>query len=253
VTDANGLQTSTSVLVFPRKVNLSFDTVPSGLTLYFDGIAKPTPYVYDTLVNFQHSIEARNQGNTTTTYTFVSWSDGGTQTHTITAPAVAQSYTATYIVTTSSAPITMGETTVFGSDDSGNGNLLVVQNATLSQTATLQSLSFYVNAAAGNLRLGIYDATGPNGGPGALKAQTNAFAPVVGWNTQNVISPVSLSAGAYWLAYLPSSSSLHFATNFAIGSYRYANVAFGALPATFPAVAGEGTTHWSLYGTLRVP
>ena len=201
VTGANGLQASTSVIVLPQKVNLSFNTLPSALTLYLDGIAKQTPFVYDTLVNFQHSIEARNQGTATTAYTFVSWSDGGAQTHTITVPAVAQSYMATYSVTTSSAPITMGETTVFGSDDSGNGGLLLVQDATLAQTATLQSLSFYVNAAAGNLRLGIYDATGPNGGPGALKAQTNAFAPVVGWNTQSVITPVLLPAGAYWLAY----------------------------------------------------
>jgi hypothetical protein len=114
--------------------------------------------------------------------------------------------------------IRMGETSVFGGNDNGNGNLLLVQDATLSQAATIQSLSFYVNAAGGNLRLGIYDATGPGGGPGALKAQTNAFSPVVGWNTAAVISPVALPPANYWLAYLPSSSSLNFATNFSIGS-----------------------------------
>jgi hypothetical protein len=119
-----------------------------------------------------------------------------------------------------------------------------------SQSATLQNLSFYVKTAGGNLRLGIYDTTGPNGGPGLLKAQTNSFTPVVGWNTANVIAPVSLTAGNYWLAYLPSSDSLHFAANFSSGSYKYANVTFGPMPATFPAVAGQGTTHWSLYGTL---
>ena len=46
--------------VVPRKVNLTFDTAPSGLTLFLDGIAKTTPFVYDTLVGFQHSIEARH-------------------------------------------------------------------------------------------------------------------------------------------------------------------------------------------------
>jgi hypothetical protein len=111
-------------------------------------------------------------------------------------------------------------------------------------------LSFYVKAASGNLRLGIYDATGPNGGPGTLKAQTNAFTPVVGWNTANVTTPVSLPAGNYWLAYLPSSSGLHFATNFSIGSFKYANFTFGPMPTTFPSIAGQGTTHWSFYGTL---
>src|SRR5262245_38646466 len=71
------------------------------------------------------------------------------------------------------APITIGETAVLPGTDSGNANLLLVQSTALAQAGTVQSLSFYVRAAAGNLRLGIYDATGANGGPGALKAQTN--------------------------------------------------------------------------------
>ena len=253
VTDSNGLQTSTSTAVYPYKIDLSFDTAPTGLTLYLDGIAKTTPFVYDTLANFQHSIEARNASTATTTYTFQSWSDGGGQTHTLTVPASAQSYMATYNATPNTTPMTMGETTVFGGNDGGNGNLLIVQNATLSQSATIQSLSFYVTTASGNLRLGIYDATGPGGGPGSLKAQTNAFTPVVGWNTANVITPALLPAGNYWLAYLPSSSSLNFATNFSIGSYKYTNFNFGPMPATFPAIVGQGTTHWSLYGTLTPP
>ncbi len=253
VTDANGLTSATSVIIWPTKVNLSFDSAPSGLTLYLDGIAKLTPFVYDTLVSFNHSIEARNQSTATTNYTFASWSDGGAQTHTITVPAAAQSYTATYTTSPNNTPITAGESNVLSADDSGNANLLIVQSATLSQAATLKSLSFYVNTANGNLRLGIYDATGPGGGPGALMAQTNAFAPVFGWNTANVITPVSLPAGNYWLAYLPSSNSLHFAADFTVGSYKYASFAFGPMPATFPAIAGQGTTHWSLYGTLTVP
>jgi len=104
--------------------------------------------------------------------------------------------------------VTIGETAVLSAGDNGNGNLLSAQRAKLAQAATIQSLSFYVTAASGKLILGIYDATGPNGGPGALKAQTNSFTPVTGWNTANVITPVSLTAGAYWLAYLPSSNAL---------------------------------------------
>jgi hypothetical protein len=248
VTDSDGLQASTQVVIYPDKVDLSFDTIPSGVTLHLDGIAKPTPFVHDALIGFQHSIEARDSITATTTYTFQSWSDGGAQLHTITVPASDQSYTATYSATPN--PITMGETTVFGSTDSGNGDLLLVQDATLSQTATIQSLSFHVLNAAGNLRLGVYDATGPGGGPGALRAQTNSFAAVAGWNTHNVITPVSLPAGDYWLAYFPSSSSLSFSTNFSIGSYKAAPLAFGPMPATYPANHFGGVTHWSLYGTL---
>ena len=177
---------------------------------------------------------------TTTTYTLTCTGTGGSAnnaaTITVTPP--------------SGGTITIGETTVFAGTDSGNGNLLLVQDAVLPQTATIQSLSFNVKTAAGNLRLGIYDATGPGGGPGALKAQTASFKPVAGWNTQPVVTPVSLPAGNYWLAYFPSSSSLSFATNFSIGSYKYANRTYGTMPATFPTVNGSGTTHWSLYATL---
>src|SRR6516164_4417997 len=148
--------------------------------------------------------------------------------------------------------ITIGETNVLSTADSGNGNLLAAQNATLSQPATIQSLSFYVTQASGNLILGIYDASGPNGGPGALKAQTNSFAPVVGWNTANVITSVSLPAGTYWLAYLPSSNSLAFMKGLTSGvSIQYYSYPFGALPATFSTSSSADPYHWSFYATLN--
>ena len=74
------------MIVYPTKVNLSFDTVPSGRTIYLDGIAKITPFVYDTLVGYNHTVEARNQIAGNTSYTFASWSDGGGQQHSITVP-----------------------------------------------------------------------------------------------------------------------------------------------------------------------
>ena len=91
--------------MYPDKVNLTFDTVPAGLTLYLDGIAHTGPFVYDTLIGFNHTIEARNQIIGTNTYNFASWSDGGTQQHLITVPATGQTYTATYNVVTTSAPL----------------------------------------------------------------------------------------------------------------------------------------------------
>jgi Concanavalin A-like lectin/glucanases superfamily len=77
-------------------VNLSFNALPTGLTLYLDGVAKTTPFVYDTLVGFSHNIEARDQSAGGTNYTFGSWSDGGAQAHTIVVPAVDRSFVATF-------------------------------------------------------------------------------------------------------------------------------------------------------------
>ena len=74
------------------------------MTLYLDGIAKTTPFVYDTLTGFQHTIEARNQTFGGANYVFSSWSDGGAQTHTITVPSTDASYTATYRVSAPATP-----------------------------------------------------------------------------------------------------------------------------------------------------
>jgi glucose/arabinose dehydrogenase/PKD repeat protein len=96
VTDSDGLTTTQTVTVFPQKVNLTFNTAPGGLTLFLDGIAKVGGFVYDTLVGFTHTIEARDQGSGSTAYTFQSWSDGGAREHQIVAPSAPQTYTATF-------------------------------------------------------------------------------------------------------------------------------------------------------------
>ena len=140
---------------------------------------------------------------------------------------------------------------VVGRNDSPNGNLLSAQVAKLSKTTTVQSLSFYVTAASGNLILGIYDASGPSGGPGALKASTARFTPTKGWNTAKVATPVSLAAGSYWLAFLPSSNALGFVKTNVTGNCKYYSYSFGGLPGKFStSPASCNPTMWSFYATL---
>lgn len=133
VTDAAGLRDTKSVTVLPEKVALSFSTAPSGLTLYLDGIAKTTPFVYDTLVGFSHTVEARDQNTTDTAYTFTSWSDGAAQLRTIIVPSADQSYAATF----TGVPLNAGPVARWGfqegtgtttTDASGNGNTLTLVN-----------------------------------------------------------------------------------------------------------------------------
>src|SRR5262249_37326289 len=147
--------------------------------------------------------------------------------------------------------ITIGETTILTNDDSGNADLLLAQVATLGQPATIKSLSFYVATAAGALRLGLYDASGPNGGPGAKKAETAELTPVVGWNTAHVAPPAQPPAGNYWLAYAPSDNGLHFRNSGgASGTIAYYTFPYGAMPDTFSTTPTTTTEHWSFYGTL---
>jgi glucose/arabinose dehydrogenase len=147
VTDSNGLTDTKSVTIYPQKVNLTFDTVPSGLTLYLDGIAKTTPFVYDTLVGFNHTIEARNQTSGSNSYNFQSWSDGGAQQHTIAVASTAQSYTATYSVSSTPPPIAFVQT----------------QSATPQSPQSTVATTFTQAQSAGNLDVvvvGWNDSTG---------------------------------------------------------------------------------------------
>jgi hypothetical protein len=169
---------------------------------------------------------------------------------TITATSGTRSGTAGVTVTAGSATSTIGETTVLAEGDGNNGGLIVAQQVTLAQAKNAVSMSFYVTQAAGNLRLGIYRADGSGGGPGTKVAETAEFVPTTGWNTRNVVSSVSLPAGTYWLAYMPSSGSLRFsmARN---GSGTWANQSYGAMPATFPTGRSSGAFHWSFYATVQ--
>ncbi len=169
--------------------------------------------------------------------------------YTVTAASGGVSGTASVTVTAASS-FTIGETSILSTNDNGNGNGLIAQQASLGQTGTVVSMSFYVTTAAGSLELGIYDATGPNGGPGTLKARTASFTPVSGWNTANVISQVSLPAGTYWLAYLPSSNSLGF-RDALTGSARFYSYTYADMPGTFSTSPTSATVHWSLYATLQ--
>ena len=149
----------------------------------------------------------------------------------------------------STATFTIGETNLLPNDDSSNANLIVSQKVTLSQSATLQSLSFYVINAAGKLRLGIYNDVG--GQPGNLLTQTAEFNPIVGWNTQNVLASVLLPTGDYWLAYMPSDNNLHFSMD-TTGSGAWASVLYGSMPVTFPQPITTGAYHWSFYATFTI-
>jgi hypothetical protein len=147
--------------------------------------------------------------------------------------------------------ITIGETAVLTAGDSGNGGLLIVQPATLSVQAVLQSLSFYVTAASQKLVLGIY-ASNSAGLPGVLVAQTAQFTPKVGWNTVVTTTTPTLNPGTYWLCYFPQSNSLDFVKqDGGVPTAYLIKETFGALPATYPSGASTVVTAWSLYATLN--
>lgn len=87
---------------------------PAGRTITVDGVTCTTPCVYQWTASSAHTvaIPSPQAGTTGIQYAFASWSDGGAQSHTITAPASATTYTANfatqYLLTTSANPVAGG-------------------------------------------------------------------------------------------------------------------------------------------------
>ena len=104
VTDAGGLTDTKSVLMNPQTVALNFASTPSGLELVVGSSSIPTPFTRTVIRESKNSVSAVSpQALGGTNYRFVSWSDSGNQSHTITGTASA-TYTATYEVTTDPIP-----------------------------------------------------------------------------------------------------------------------------------------------------
>ena len=96
-TDSGGLTSTASLRLDPKTVNLTFRATKPGLTLSVNGTTQPAPFTATVVVGSANSVSAPSpQTVNHSTYTFVSWSDGGAQSHTITAPATSTTYTATY-------------------------------------------------------------------------------------------------------------------------------------------------------------
>ena len=99
-TDPGGLTSTTSVRLDPKTVVLTFKTNPGGLVLtdlVVNEAPSTTPFSMTVVVGSANSVSAPSpQQFKKSTYFFTSWSDGGAQSHTITAPAVNTTYTATY-------------------------------------------------------------------------------------------------------------------------------------------------------------
>ncbi|HEX6357567.1 PQQ-dependent sugar dehydrogenase [Actinophytocola sp.] len=97
-TDSAGNSTSQTVRLNPRTVQLTFQSNPSGARLVVNSVEQVSPFTRTVIVGSSNSVSAPSpqvfKGGKL--YQFVSWSDGGAQSHNITAPAAATNYRATF-------------------------------------------------------------------------------------------------------------------------------------------------------------
>jgi glucose/arabinose dehydrogenase len=98
-TDADGAADTTYVDVQPRKVTLSFATVPTGATITLDGQPRVTPFSLLGVVGMERDLGAPTpQVVAADSIEWQSWSDAGAALHTVVTPATNTTYTATYQV-----------------------------------------------------------------------------------------------------------------------------------------------------------
>ena len=96
-TDSGGLSDTKVLRLDPRTVVLSFQTIPGGLQLTVGSTTNSATFSRTVIVGSSNTVSAISpQTKGKKTYSFNSWSDGGAQTHVITAPAAATTYTARF-------------------------------------------------------------------------------------------------------------------------------------------------------------
>ncbi len=89
VQDMLGLTHSSFRDILPKKVDITLQSNAVGAQLKLDGQPVTAPYTFQGVVGLIRSIEAVPSN-------FVSWSDGGAKSHTISTPASNTTYTATF-------------------------------------------------------------------------------------------------------------------------------------------------------------
>jgi glucose/arabinose dehydrogenase/PKD repeat protein len=150
VTDAGGLQSSTSVMLQPQTVALTFQTSPTGLQLTVNASSSATPFTRTVIRGSANSVAAPSpQTLGQQQYQFSSWSDGGLQSHTVTAPGTPATYTVTYSASSTTWPglvaayaMDEGAGTTLG-DRSGRGHTGAISGATWSSQGRFDgALSF---------------------------------------------------------------------------------------------------------------
>jgi glucose/arabinose dehydrogenase/PKD repeat protein len=135
--DSSGLTSTTSLLLFPQTTTLTFQTNPPGLQIAVGSGSEATPFSRTVISGSGNSVSAITpQTLNGTNYMFVSWSDGGAQSHVVVANGPA-TYTAVYENAPSTEPPGLVAAWSFNAgsgttaaDVTGNGRTGTISGAT---------------------------------------------------------------------------------------------------------------------------
>jgi glucose/arabinose dehydrogenase len=257
-TDSTGATATTSVRIDPQIMTITVASNPTGANVGIDEIAGAAPLTKQAVIGSTNSISAPSpQTIGGSSYAFSSWSDGGTQTHNIVAPATDTTYTATFTKQTSG---TFGTTTVGSSIDTASINLKEVSKYT-AVASNVTKLTGYISglgAASGSQKIkAILYADNGSGHPGARLGVSNEVTVTAGqaWNWVDFTfpSPVAVQAGTIWMGYIASSTSdltqLRYDPVAGELNYNVNSGGYAAGPTNPFGTPTLSNKHYSLYAT----
>jgi glucose/arabinose dehydrogenase len=137
-TDEGGLSTTTTRRIDPRTVDLTFTSNPPGLQVAVGSAVQTTPFTRTVIQGSENTVSGITpQTGAGVPYVFAAWSDGGAQTHVVTAPTTARSYSATFVrqrLLQSQVVVRAVDSQETGSGSYGGANVLDGNKATFWHT-----------------------------------------------------------------------------------------------------------------------
>ena len=164
--------------------------------------------------------------------------------NTLTMPASTHAASVAYVESTPQS--TVGNTDVFGTTSTYNRRRALP--FTMSENGTIQSISIYHNGGGGDMLLGVYDGATLPANRLAVTAQT-AVSASAGWQTIDLITPVSVSSGTnFWLGWVfESSPGVRYQTG-SPGRAQSGESWSGGMPDPFGSSA-QASYVYSIYAT----
>ena len=130
-TDSHGASSTVTRTLQPKLVNVTLDSVPSGLTLSVNGTAVSTPRTVTSWDKYVLALNAATQRDAgATPWLFASWSDGGAAAHPLVTPSSAATVTATFARASAVAPAADAyvRAGAFASQNFGSAARLIVKH-----------------------------------------------------------------------------------------------------------------------------
>ncbi len=243
--NTNDSDTETVTILIPCTITTS----PAGLAIMVDSASSTAPQTFYWAPGESHAITVTSPqaGGTGTQFVYASWSDAGTQSHSIVAPSTPETYTASfttqYTLTTSASPATGGAVIPSGTAWHDKDEVVQVQaasNAGYVFTGWSGNLGGYANPAPVTM-------DGPKTVTGNFLFGKNLNAPIL-LEPQNNTTGYPTSGTMKWVDTNSSPQELQYKVRAKIagGVYAFTIVPAGTAEYLKTALDPGKTYYWNV-------